>query len=248
LELARTHELIPSLKCCVDSNSTPKYALLVLVCSFTSISKVVSDKIGTWASYLLSDRFDNLEGIGKIHGPLLLIHGSDDNIIPCHHSKVLYNQAKKHDIAVDLQRLEKCNHNTMDLKKVVQHMKHSFAWQFETARKKDQMARWKNTVEDKFKEENNENTKKNEDEEEEEEVEEDNADINIEMLKDEIIISATEEKKMEINGKTQRIRGHGFINAPNYDKIEICHIQIPAYAYLRPNPNNSVQNATNEIA
>ncbi|ETO04828.1 hypothetical protein RFI_32568 [Reticulomyxa filosa] len=96
LELARAHDLIPSLKCCVDSNCTPKYSLLVLVCPFSSISKVVSDKIGTWASYLLSDRFDNLERIGQIHGPLLIIHGSNDSIIPCDHSRVLHSQAIRH--------------------------------------------------------------------------------------------------------------------------------------------------------
>jgi len=225
LELARAHELIPSLKCCVDSNCTPKYSLLVLVCPFTSISKVVSDKIGTLASYLLSDRFDNLERIGEIHGPLLLIHGNDDSIIPCHHSKVLHSQAKKHDIVTDLQILEKCDHNTMDLRRIVQHIRRFFAWQFETARKKDALARLKSSrgtsVEKASKNEKEENKK-----------------THLVKLNGQNTDQA-EEKQKNSDTDLQYVRMDGVINAPNYGKTQIRQIQMPAYAYLHPNPTNS---------
>ncbi len=39
-------KLIPSLKCCVDSNTVAKYGLFVLVCPFTSIVSVITDKAG----------------------------------------------------------------------------------------------------------------------------------------------------------------------------------------------------------
>ena len=60
LKIARREGLIPSQKICNDSNHR-KYGLLVLVSPFTSIANVVADKVGTWASYLLSDRFSNVE-------------------------------------------------------------------------------------------------------------------------------------------------------------------------------------------
>lgn len=115
---------------------------LVLVCPFTSIASVVSDKIGTFASYLLSDRFHNLSRISKIHSPLLLLHGAEDSIIPCDHSRQLYRRAKKHDIVAHIKILEKCDHNTMDLRRIASHLKHFFHWQFDNARKKDRKARY----------------------------------------------------------------------------------------------------------
>ncbi|ETO23121.1 hypothetical protein RFI_14064 [Reticulomyxa filosa] len=225
LALARTHDLIPSLKCCLDSNTIPKYSLLVLVSPFSSIAKIVADKVGTWASYLLSDRFDNLERIKRIHGPLLLIHGSDDSLIPCQHSQILHKQAKRFDIVTDLHIMEKCDHNTMDLRKIVHHIKHFFAWQFEAARKKDKLARLHeitattaNPADDR------------------------QSDTYVVKLKGHGATDEYEQKHNTANDlDTQHVVAtHGVVNSPNCVFTEVGKIRIPAYAYLRPHPDGQV--------
>ena len=57
LMVARKNGLIPPLNSCKKANVIRKYSLLIIVCPFASISQVVADKIGSFASYLLSDRF-----------------------------------------------------------------------------------------------------------------------------------------------------------------------------------------------
>ncbi len=47
------------------ANVIRKYSLLIIICPFASKSQVVADKIGVFASYLLSERFKNIEAVKK---------------------------------------------------------------------------------------------------------------------------------------------------------------------------------------
>eukprot|EP01084_Bolivina_argentea_P317689 550846_1 len=74
LRVARKNGLIPPLQSCKKANVIRKYSLLIIVCPFASIRQVVADKTGVFASYLLSERFENIEAVQKVHSPLI-IHG-----------------------------------------------------------------------------------------------------------------------------------------------------------------------------
>jgi abhydrolase domain-containing protein 17 len=56
------------------------------------------------------DKFSNLKKIEKIHCQILFIHGRDDEVIPFHHSEILFNKANepKQCLWVD-----KANHNNL---------------------------------------------------------------------------------------------------------------------------------------
>eukprot|EP01084_Bolivina_argentea_P317815 551060_1 len=131
LTVARKNGLIPPLTSCKKANVIRKYSLLIIVCPFASISQVVADKIGVFASYLLSERFKNIEAIKKVHGPLLIIHGKDDSIIPYQHSVELHKTAQQCDIQPsNLELLDGCDHNTMDLRKITNIINKFFKHQF----------------------------------------------------------------------------------------------------------------------
>merc|ERR1712228_892660 len=135
LTVARKNGLIPPLNSCKKANVMRKYSLIIIVCPFASISQVVADKIGVFASYLLSERFRNIEAVKKVHGPLLIIHGKDDSIIPFAHSIELHKIAQTEGIQpLHLELLEGCDHNTMDLRKITNIINKVFKHEFNRCR------------------------------------------------------------------------------------------------------------------
>jgi hypothetical protein len=53
---------------------------LILLSTFPSLDIFAADH---WApSFLLHDHFDNLAAVNNLHGPVLVIHGRDDQLIP----------------------------------------------------------------------------------------------------------------------------------------------------------------------
>ena len=57
--------------------------------AFTSIKDVVKDLAGKWATYLIKERFLNIEHISKVNSPSFFIHGQKDSLIPYKHSQKL---------------------------------------------------------------------------------------------------------------------------------------------------------------
>lgn len=49
--------------------------------AYTSIKSVVKDKAITMISYLVKERFRNIDKISKVKCPVLLIHGKKDTLI-----------------------------------------------------------------------------------------------------------------------------------------------------------------------
>eukprot|EP01083_Nonionella_stella_P089347 249303_1 len=140
LSVARKHGLIPPLTSCKKANVVRKYSLLIIVCPFASISQVVADKIGVFASYLLSERFKNIEAVKKVHGPLLIIHGKEDSIIPYQHSIEIHKTAQKCDIQpTHIELLDGCDHNTMDLRKITNIVNKFFKHQFNLCKSQRRM-------------------------------------------------------------------------------------------------------------
>lgn len=64
---------------------------LILVSGFTSIRAVVKDFAGSWAQYLIKQRFNNVEAIKKVKSPTFIVHGQRDRLIPFTHSEELHS-------------------------------------------------------------------------------------------------------------------------------------------------------------
>lgn len=64
--------------------------------TFTSIADVASTMKWGWLplSPLITQRFDSIDKIAKVHAPLLVVHGSEDALIPSALGERLYEAAK----------------------------------------------------------------------------------------------------------------------------------------------------------
>ena len=73
--------------------------------TFTSIPDVASSMKWGWLPVgpLITQRFDSLGKVGKVHAPLLVVHGSDDALIPSTLGERLYEaaQGRKEFVLVD---------------------------------------------------------------------------------------------------------------------------------------------------
>ena len=67
---------------------------LVVISSFVDIASVVRKACkGVPLDRVLRSRYPSLENIRYYHGPILIIHGEDDELIPIHHGKRLFQAA-----------------------------------------------------------------------------------------------------------------------------------------------------------
>ncbi|CAD8151491.1 unnamed protein product [Paramecium octaurelia] len=71
-----------------------KPACLALMSPFTSLKAAVRDYVGSWAQYLIRQRFDNLDQIKKVKIPTFILHGKADNIIPYTQAQELYKNCQ----------------------------------------------------------------------------------------------------------------------------------------------------------
>jgi len=67
-------------------------AAIILASSFTSIKSMAARYL--IPGFLVRDPFDNLKVVHQYAGPILIIHGKYDDIIPYRHGKALYKAAK----------------------------------------------------------------------------------------------------------------------------------------------------------
>ena len=58
---------------------------------FKSLREVAKDHVGKILSYLLAERYRNVDLIQNVKCPVLMIHGKDDNTIGVQHSIALKN-------------------------------------------------------------------------------------------------------------------------------------------------------------
>ena len=79
-------------------------AALILESTFTSI-RAFAGRFGAPA-FLVRDPFDNLAFVRDYQGPLLLLHGSHDEVIPAQHSRTLATAAPQAEL-----HLLPCGHN-----------------------------------------------------------------------------------------------------------------------------------------
>jgi uncharacterized protein len=71
-------------------------AALVLISGFASLPIAASDVFRVLPTMLLlRDRFDNAAKIGRVRGPILILHGDADTIVRPHHADLLSDAAPK---------------------------------------------------------------------------------------------------------------------------------------------------------
>ena len=76
---------------CILAAKRPS-AALILMSSFTSVRSFSSKYLVP--DFLVRDPFDNLAVVRAYHGPVLVIHGKFDEVIPFSHGKTLFQEAK----------------------------------------------------------------------------------------------------------------------------------------------------------
>jgi len=64
--------------------------LLILMSAFTSIRKVAKHVAGSFAQYLIKERFKNIDNIKNVKCPVFFVHGQKDTLIPAKQSQQLY--------------------------------------------------------------------------------------------------------------------------------------------------------------
>lgn len=69
-------------------------AALVLESTFSSVA-TLAWQIYRLPGFLVKDRYDNQAAVAAYDGPVLLIHGTEDNVIPYSHGQMLSNATKR---------------------------------------------------------------------------------------------------------------------------------------------------------
>ena len=77
---------------------------IILESTFSSV-RALARRYGA-PGFLVRDRFDNLEAVRRLQAPLLILHGSADQIIPVSHARALHAAQPASDLV-----LAPCGHN-----------------------------------------------------------------------------------------------------------------------------------------
>ena len=85
---------------------------LMLMCPYTSIRSIVKDLVGSFAQYLVAERFRNVDKISKVKCPSFFVHGQQDKLIPYQHSIELMSQCQG---MTYLSLSEKMTHNDFNM-------------------------------------------------------------------------------------------------------------------------------------
>jgi len=102
--------------------ATRSVGALVLKTPFTSIKDCVGSMVGSMAAALVANRFPNIERIGKVRVPVLIIHGDRDEIVPYEHALRLKAKCEA-TTKVTLVTLPGAGHNNISLSQLLQAMR-----------------------------------------------------------------------------------------------------------------------------
>ena len=102
-----------SSPCCFIAKERPEVGCMMLMSPFKSLREVAKDHVGKLLSYLLAERYRNVDLIAYARCPVLIIHGMSDSIIDVSHSYTL-----KSNCGSDISKLvtpDLMDHNTFKL-------------------------------------------------------------------------------------------------------------------------------------
>ena len=66
---------------------------LILTAPFASLDRLVSEKPVPFARLALKDRYKSAKFLKRYKGPLLIVHGKEDTLIPYHHALIVFDKA-----------------------------------------------------------------------------------------------------------------------------------------------------------
>lgn len=75
---------------CALAVQYPFVSALILLSPYTSLKQAVKTLLGTLASLIVRERFENLKLIERVRCPTLIIHGQQDDLIPESHAIQLH--------------------------------------------------------------------------------------------------------------------------------------------------------------
>ena len=75
---------------CALAVEYPSVSALILLSPYTSLKQAVKTLLGTLASLIVRERFENSKLIERVRCPTLIIHGQADNVIPESHAIELH--------------------------------------------------------------------------------------------------------------------------------------------------------------
>jgi fermentation-respiration switch protein FrsA (DUF1100 family) len=79
----------------VDLAASDGAKALILESTFTSLPAVANDALPLWPGLLMFNRYNSLTKIGSYHGPLLMAHGDQDEIVPFAQGEELFAAANE---------------------------------------------------------------------------------------------------------------------------------------------------------
>ena len=80
---------IGSSPSCYIAKERPEVGGMILMSPFKSLRDIAKDKVGKILSYLLADRYRNIDLIKSVKAPVLIIHGKKDKVVDVSHSYAL---------------------------------------------------------------------------------------------------------------------------------------------------------------
>jgi uncharacterized protein len=90
------HSLGASVSSWLASKLNNNFNSLILQSGFASIHEISKNFVGCYGLYLIKNEFSNVDHISKInHDKILIIHSSNDDIVPLYHAELIHNSNKK---------------------------------------------------------------------------------------------------------------------------------------------------------
>lgn len=80
---------IGSSPSCFIAQERPNVGALILMSPFKSLREIARDHVGKLLSYLLAERYRNIDLITRVRCPALIIHGQKDMTIDVNHAQAL---------------------------------------------------------------------------------------------------------------------------------------------------------------
>jgi len=105
---------IGSSPACYIAKERPEVGALLLISPFKSLREVARDHVGKLLSYILAERYRNVDLIREVYCPILIIHGLNDKMINIDHSYTL-KQNCQNAACCTLHTPENMDHNNFNL-------------------------------------------------------------------------------------------------------------------------------------
>lgn len=104
----------------------PDLAGLVLVSPLESGGRAFTNKTISIIGYGI-DPFKNYMKIGQVKAMTCIIHGTDDNVVPCHNGRALYSAVEKRGLAAEALWVNGRGHNDLPPDAVFEHVQRFLA-------------------------------------------------------------------------------------------------------------------------